>query len=115
MSRAIAWARTPRQVAAYIYDAFYSKAAQARNPFRPARIELSRLTVRQYRNAVADLIGSFRRHRPLGRIAGLKGGVRGAGPSEAAAEAAAATCQPRRPGGPVRLRDGQPDPRAERA
>ena len=26
----------------------------------PARIELSRLTVRQYRNAVADLIGSFR-------------------------------------------------------
>ena len=48
------------KVAAYIYEAFYSKAAQARNPFRPARIELSRLTVRQYRNAVADLIGSFR-------------------------------------------------------
>ena len=48
------------KVAAYIYDAFYSKAAQARNKFQPPRIELSRLTVRQYRNAVADLVGSFR-------------------------------------------------------
>jgi hypothetical protein len=46
------------KVAAYVYDAFYSKAAQARN--KPPRIELSRLTVRQYRNAVADLIGTFR-------------------------------------------------------
>lgn len=45
-------------VAAYIYDAFYSPAAQARN--RPARIEFSRLTVRQYRQAVTDLIGTFR-------------------------------------------------------
>jgi cytochrome c553 len=48
-----------RRVAAYLYDAFYSPVAQARN--RPARIELSRLTVRQYQNAVTDLIGSFRR------------------------------------------------------
>jgi cytochrome c553 len=48
------------KVAAFIYNAFYSKAAQARNKFKPPRIELSRLTVRQYRNAVADLIGSFR-------------------------------------------------------
>jgi cytochrome c553 len=47
-----------RKVAAYIHDAFYSKAAQARN--KPPRIELSRLTVRQYRNAAADLVGSFR-------------------------------------------------------
>jgi mono/diheme cytochrome c family protein len=46
------------QVAAYIHNAFYSKAAQARN--KPVRIELSRLTVRQYRNAVADLVGTFR-------------------------------------------------------
>jgi cytochrome c5 len=46
------------RVAAYIHEAFYSPMAQARN--RPPRIELSRLTVRQYRNAVADLIGSFR-------------------------------------------------------
>jgi mono/diheme cytochrome c family protein len=47
-----------RKVAEYIHDAFYSKTAQARN--QPARIELSRLTVRQYQNTVADLIGSFR-------------------------------------------------------
>jgi hypothetical protein len=46
------------KVAAYIHDAFYSRAAQLRN--NPARIELSRLTVRQYRNTVADLVGSFR-------------------------------------------------------
>ena len=46
------------KVAAYIHDAFYSKEARARN--RPPRIEILRLTVRQYRNAVADLIGSFR-------------------------------------------------------
>ncbi len=45
-------------VAAFIHDAFYSPIAQARN--KPARIELSRLTVRQYRNSVTDLIGSFR-------------------------------------------------------
>jgi cytochrome c553 len=45
-------------VAAYIYDAFYSPAAQARN--KPARIELSRLTVSQYRNSIADLVGTFR-------------------------------------------------------
>lgn len=48
------------KVAAYIYESFYSKAAQARNDYRPSRIELSRLTVRQYRNAIADLLGSFR-------------------------------------------------------
>ncbi len=48
------------KVAAYIYESFYSKAAQARNKFQPPRIELSRLTVRQYRSAVADLVGSFR-------------------------------------------------------
>src|SRR5262249_19907331 len=47
-----------KRVAAYIYDAFYSPIAQARN--RPARVALSRLTVRQFRNAVTDLIGSFR-------------------------------------------------------
>jgi hypothetical protein len=46
-----------KAVAEYIYDAFYSPVAQARN--KPPRVELSRLTVRQYQNAVADLIGSF--------------------------------------------------------
>ena len=54
------------KVAAYIHEAFYSKTAQARNA--PARIELSRLTVRQYRNAVADLVGSFRGQAPRGTI-----------------------------------------------
>jgi hypothetical protein len=48
------------KVAAYIYDSFYSKAAQARNNFIPSRIELSRITVRQYKNAIADLVGNFR-------------------------------------------------------
>jgi Protein of unknown function (DUF1592)/Protein of unknown function (DUF1588)/PA14 domain/Protein of unknown function (DUF1595)/Cytochrome C oxidase, cbb3-type, subunit III len=47
-----------RLVSDFIYNAFYSRTARARN--KPARIELSRLTVRQYRNAVADLVGSFR-------------------------------------------------------
>ena len=47
-----------RLVAQYIYDAFYSPAAQARN--KPARVELSRLTVRQYGETLADLIGNFR-------------------------------------------------------
>ena len=47
-----------QKVAAYIYETFYSKEAQSRT--KPPRIELARLTVRQYRNAVADLIGSFR-------------------------------------------------------
>ncbi|QDV31322.1 PA14 domain protein [Planctopirus ephydatiae] len=45
-------------VARYIYDAFYSPDAQIRNS--PSRIELSRLTVRQYQQAVTDLLGSFR-------------------------------------------------------
>ena len=47
-----------RKVAAYISDAFYSRTAQARN--KPARIELSRLTVRQYRNSLAEIISGFR-------------------------------------------------------
>jgi hypothetical protein len=56
------------KVAAYIYDAFYSKVAQARA--KPPAIELSRLTVRQYRNTVADLIGTF---RPAARWDGARG------------------------------------------
>ncbi|MFO0909748.1 MAG: DUF1592 domain-containing protein [Isosphaeraceae bacterium] len=46
------------KVAEYIHESFYSSLARERN--KPARIELSRLTVRQYRNALADLIGTFR-------------------------------------------------------
>jgi hypothetical protein len=46
------------KVAAYIFDAFYSPAAQART--KAPRVELARLTVSEYRNAVADLVGPFR-------------------------------------------------------
>jgi hypothetical protein len=59
------------KVAAYIFEAFYSREAQVRN--RPPRIELSRLTVRQYRNAVADLVGSFRNPGKWDERRGLKG------------------------------------------
>ncbi len=44
-------------VARYINDAFYSREARARN--HPARVELVRLTNRQYVNTVADLLKSF--------------------------------------------------------
>jgi cytochrome c553 len=45
------------QVAAYLYEAFYGEAARARR-MRP-RLQLARLTVRQYRHAAADLVASF--------------------------------------------------------
>ena len=44
-------------VAGYINDAFYSREARARN--NPARVELVRLTNRQFVNTVADLLKSF--------------------------------------------------------
>jgi hypothetical protein len=44
-------------VARYINDAFYSREARARN--HPARVELVRLTNRQYLNTVADLLKTF--------------------------------------------------------
>ena len=44
-------------VARYIYDAFYSREARARN--HPVRVELARLTNKQYLNAVADLLKHF--------------------------------------------------------
>jgi cytochrome c553 len=47
-----------KKVAAYIHEAFYSPIAQAR--IKPARVELSRVTVRQYQNVMTDLIGSIR-------------------------------------------------------
>ena len=53
----------------YIYDTLYSPEARVRN--KPARVELSRLTVRQYQNAVADLIGSFRPAAKWGTSAAL--------------------------------------------
>lgn len=63
-------AEESKVVASYIYDAFYSAEARARNT--PARIELSRLTVPQYRNSVADLILSFRGDNWIGEKRGLK-------------------------------------------
>ena len=64
-------------VAAYIFDAFYSPAAQAR--VRPVEESLSRLTAAQYRNSVADLLGRFRPgfDRPLGTEHGLRGAYSG--------------------------------------
>ncbi len=60
-----------KAVAEYVYNAIYSAAARERN--RPARIDLARLTVRQYRQAVADLVGSFRWNPAWGDERGLKG------------------------------------------
>lgn len=56
-------------VAGYVYEAFYSPFARVRN--RPAQIELARLTVEQYRRAIADLIGSFRAGSRPGNEHGL--------------------------------------------
>jgi mono/diheme cytochrome c family protein len=59
------------RVAEYVHQAFYSPTAQAR--LQPPRVALSRLTVAQYRNTVADLVGSFRpAPKPDDRY-GLKG------------------------------------------
>jgi hypothetical protein len=44
--------------AEHIHQAFYSAEARARN--HPPRIELAHLTVRQYRESIADLLGSLR-------------------------------------------------------
>ena len=38
----------------------------------PARVQLARLTVRQYQNAVADLLGTFRESKEIGAERGLK-------------------------------------------
>ena len=47
-------------VSEYMFDAFYSPAAVARlGRGEEAKVEIARLTVRQYRNAVADVIGRF--------------------------------------------------------
>ena len=60
-------------VAAYIHGEFYSPAARQR--VRPAKLAFQRLTVRQYRNAVADLFGSFRQEQPASNVepGGLNG------------------------------------------
>ena len=47
-----------RDVSAHVFDRYYSSAAQERNA--PPRIAVTRLTAPQYRNAVADVVASFR-------------------------------------------------------
>jgi mono/diheme cytochrome c family protein len=59
------------RVATYVYDRFYSPIAQARN--QRARIELARLTARQHRQIVGDLIAGFRWNTDWGSERGLKG------------------------------------------
>ncbi|HWN95530.1 MAG TPA: DUF1592 domain-containing protein [Methylomirabilota bacterium] len=59
-------------VARYINDAFYSREARARN--QPPRIELVRLTNRQYVTTVADLLKSFSgTDEAIGTERGLRG------------------------------------------
>lgn len=52
-----------RAVAAHLHETFYSAVARDRS--RPARLELARLTVRQHRTALADVVGSFRGRGPV--------------------------------------------------
>lgn len=59
-----------RAVAEWMQQAFYSPEAQAR--LNPPKIELSRLTVSQYRNSIADLATSFRWFQPPKNDRGLK-------------------------------------------
>jgi Protein of unknown function (DUF1592)/Protein of unknown function (DUF1588)/PA14 domain/Protein of unknown function (DUF1595)/Cytochrome C oxidase, cbb3-type, subunit III len=60
-----------RRVAEYIMGAFYSPEARAKNQPTP-KMAFSRLTNRQFRESVADLIGSFGETRPPGEARGLK-------------------------------------------
>ncbi|MFO1486317.1 MAG: DUF1592 domain-containing protein [Verrucomicrobiaceae bacterium] len=68
-----------RLIAEYIYDAFYSPDAQARN--HPQRKDLARLTIDQFRDSVMDVIGRFRMgpgfDRPINAEQGLKAAYRG--------------------------------------
>jgi mono/diheme cytochrome c family protein len=59
-----------KKIAPYIYDTFYSPIAQERS--RPARVALSRLTVRQLKNTVSDLLVSFRQSPPVAEGEGLQ-------------------------------------------
>ncbi len=57
-------------VATYLHGAFYSAEARAR--LNPVRMELSRLTARQFRESVADLIGGFAPSKHASKPGGLK-------------------------------------------
>ena len=58
-------------VALWMQQTFYSPEAQAR--LKPPQIDLSRLTVTQYRNAIADLGVTFRWSQRAGQERGLTG------------------------------------------
>jgi hypothetical protein len=59
-------------VARYIYDAFYSREARARH--HTPRVEVARLTNRQYLNTVSDLMAHFTGYvAPLPSERGLRG------------------------------------------
>ncbi len=68
-----------KRIAEYIYDAFYSPVAQARN--NPPQKELARLTTEQFRNSISDLLGHFRMgpgfDHPISSEQGLKAFYRG--------------------------------------
>ena len=57
------------KIAAYIYDAFFSPLAQER--IRPARMKLVHLTVRQFKNAVSDLVTGYHSAIPYVETHGL--------------------------------------------
>lgn len=59
-----------KAIARHAYEAFYSPLAQAR--IRPPRRELSRLTVRQYQQSLADLFAEFRSRRDQDSERGLR-------------------------------------------
>ena len=58
-------------IAAYMHESFYSPLAEERN--RPARVEMARLTAREFRNAVADLLDGSSPTVPDVVPGGLKG------------------------------------------
>jgi len=60
--------------AEYIHKAFYSGEARARN--HPPRLELAHLTVRQYRESIADLLASLRNTTATTETGGLAGTYR---------------------------------------
>ena len=60
-----------KRLGAFVYDSFYSPLAQERN--RPARVSLQRLTVKQYRNAVMDLLTPPHQPIPSDQPIGLYG------------------------------------------
>ena len=60
-----------QRVAQYMFDAFYSPAAQAKK--NPQRVELSRLTEEQYRQSVADIFAAFTQPVKLDDRRGLRG------------------------------------------